>query len=645
MRRALGLVLIVAIAAAVVFLRLSSAPVLAEPSASPDFPIRNPIDGFVLQRLRAEKIAPSGLCTDGEFARRVYVDICGVVPTAQQVKQFAADKREDKRAKLIDALLQSPRYAEHWQVLWSDLLRDNSNSPAYHAWMRQALARNMPYDEFTRRLIAASGNTDDNPATVFYLRDQGNHVEQVNTVSTVFMGTRMACAQCHDHPFDKWTQDDFHGLMAFFVRTAVEDDPVARLLKVEARPDLAEAPREALAQYFVEAHKGELRSQVLNAKHPNQRLPIMGAMQDQPVMPRRDIVREIEASGSTKNTVDAVRRAFDQSQTRIIVERTQGEYRLPNEGDGISKKRKGDEVIAPVFAWDPSRRWDGQGSRRVPLAEFVTGSRQFAAVQVNRMWAQLMGRGIVMPVDDFREKNPPTHPELLEYLTDEFIRSKFDNQHILKLILNSNTYQLSAQTTDANRGDSTLYSHHRVRRMSAEEAFDSILVATGHDNHVDDANGYLKDEKPEDGSSLMLRRAAKPDAKKNGALQFAAEVRVPAQTGSFFNLFNQPDREQTATWREEASSIPQALELMNGHTINDAIRNSPLARTLVSVDLNPKQIASELFLSTIGREPSAAELEMLFKVAPAGSDAGKMRAWIDDVYWALLNSPEFTYVR
>ena len=645
MRRTLGIVLLLAAASALVFSHAVSAPIFAEPSASPDFPIRNSIDQFVLQRLRAEKVVPSGLCTDGEFLRRVYVDICGVIPNASQVKQFAADKNPDKREKLIDRLLQSPRYAEHWQVLWSDLLRDNSNSPAYHNWIRQALARNMPYDEFARRLIAASGNTDDNPATVFYLRDQGNHVEQVNTVATVFMGTRMACAQCHDHPFDKWTQDDFHGLMAFFVRTNVEDDSVARLLKVEARPDLPEATREALAEYFVEAHKGELRAQVLNSKQSNQRLPQMGAIQDQPVIPRRDILREIELSGSTKNTVTEVRKAFDQSQSRLIVERSQGEYHLPNEGDGISKKRKGDEIVAPVFAWDPSRRWDGQGSRRLPLAEFVTASRQFAAVQVNRMWAQLMGRGLVMPVDDFREKNPPSHPELLEYLTDEFIKSKFDNQHLLKLMLNSNTYQLSSQPTDSNRGDALLYSHHRVRRMSAEQAFDSILIATGHENHVDDTNAYLKDEPAGDVGPIDARRVKKPEPKRNGGPQFAADIRVPAQTGSFFSLFNQPDREQTATWREEASSIPQALELMNGHTINDAIRTSPLAQTLVSVDLNPRQITSELFLATVGREPSTSEVETLFKVSPPGGDAGKLRAWIDDVYWALLNSPEFTYVR
>jgi hypothetical protein len=650
MRKSLAPLLAVLVLAVFVALHARNPLLRAEPPPVADFHVKNKIDTLILQRLKSEKIEPSALCTDEEFARRVYLDVCGAIPSSLQLKQFLADRRADKREQLVDRLLQSPRFAESWSVLWSDLLRDNSNSQAYHNWIRQALARNMAYDEFTRRLIAASGNTDDNPATFFHLRDQGNNVEQVNTVATVFMGTRMACAQCHDHPFDKWTQDDFHGLMAFFARTTVEDDTVARLLKVEAQNDLPAEARAALQPYFVEAHMGELRTQLLNSRQNHQRYPETGAVLDQPIIPRRDILKELETQFTeekkdpkeAKELLAAIRKAFDQHQSRMVVERSLGDYRLPNEGDGISKKHKGDEIVPAIFAWDPSRRWDGAGSRRKPLAEFITGTRQFAAVQVNRMWAQVMGRGLVTPVDDFREKNPPTHPELLEYLTDEFIASKFDNRHMLRLILTSSTYQLSSESNTSNRSDTTLYSHRRARRMSAEQAYDSILVATGHDNRVDSENAYLKDTAPPDGS-MLLRRPPQPEKRVVGP-EFAEDVRVPAQTGSFLNLFNQPDREQTATHRDEGTSIPQVLELMNGHLLNDAIRNSPLAKTLSSVDLTPRQIASELYLSTFGREPHEAELALLFKIAPPDADSAKLRAWIEDMYWALLNSPEFTYV-
>src|SRR5579862_9388471 len=194
----------------------------------------NEIDRFILTRLRAESIEPSAICSDYEFARRVYVDVLGVIPTPEEIRAFAGDKSEDKRAKLIDKLLRdNERYADHWEVMWGDWLREHSVAKkkegtaqgSYREWLRQALKSNMPYDQFARKLLTASGSPSDNGAVNFFIRDQQNRVETVNTMAQAFMGTRMACAQCHDHPFDKWTQTDFHGLMAYFGQTAVSKPP------------------------------------------------------------------------------------------------------------------------------------------------------------------------------------------------------------------------------------------------------------------------------------------------------------------------------------------------------------------------------------------------------------------------------------
>src|ERR1043165_3569212 len=202
----------------------------------------NEIDRFILMRLRAENVEPSPICTDFEFVRRVYVDVVGVIPTGDEVKAFLNDKSADKRARLVEKLLRdTERYADHWEVMWGDWVREHSVAKrkegtvqgSYREWLRQALKSNMPYDKFARNLILASGKPDENGAVNFYIRDQQNRVETVNTVAQAFMGTRMACAQCHDHPFDKWTQNDFHGLMAFFGRTTGSIDPWATLVSAE----------------------------------------------------------------------------------------------------------------------------------------------------------------------------------------------------------------------------------------------------------------------------------------------------------------------------------------------------------------------------------------------------------------------------
>jgi hypothetical protein len=642
-----GLLLLVA-ATLVVSQWYYPAPVAAENSGG-NPAIKNPIDKFILQRLETEKIQSSPICTDEEFARRIYVDICGIIPTSTQLKMFMADRSADKREKLIDNLLKSPRYAEAWSVMWSDLLREHSNSKpregtekgSYREWIRESLATNKPYDQFARELITAGGNPDENGAVNFYLRDEQNRVETANTVSTVFMGTRMACAQCHDHPFDKWTQQDFHSVMSFFGRVNVVPDPVTTLLKLEGdQKRLPDEAKKLLEPYFKQAHEAEqqikLKASTLNSGDKADGGGAMGmAMGGQMEMAMlgkgKNMLNEID-KGASKETALAIKKALQQHQSRQVMERPNGDYHMPADGDGAKKKgQNGGEIVPAIFPWDSTKKSEGPGSRRKALADFVTGSRQFASVQVNRLWAETMGHGIVDPIDDFREKNPPSHPELLDYLTDEFIKAKFDNQHILRLIFNSSTYQRSTIPTSSNRSDAALYSHMKLRRMTAEETFDSILVATGHDNGLEGMNINVRE---------LAQKAKYIDKKQE--VQWAADLPTPARTGTFMNLFNQPNREQTAVKRDDTGSISQALELMNGRTINDAIKNSPMAATLLTTKASPQQVIVELYLSTLSRQPSNAELNFLGSTMKGGTVT---REWIDDTYWALLNSREFTFIK
>ncbi|HLX65150.1 MAG TPA: DUF1549 and DUF1553 domain-containing protein [Planctomycetota bacterium] len=523
----------------------------------------NEIDRFILTRLRAESIEPSAICSDYEFARRVYVDVLGVIPTPEEIRAFAGDKSEDKRAKLIDKLLRdNERYADHWEVMWGDWLREHSVAKkkegtaqgSYREWLRQALKSNMPYDQFARKLLTASGSPSDNGAVNFFIRDQQNRVETVNTMAQAFMGTRMACAQCHDHPFDKWTQTDFHGLMAYFGQTAVSKPP----------------------------KKG----------------------------------KEYEESGVHDNS--------------------KGEYHMPADGDSAAKKgNKGGEIVKPVFAWNPSITTSASGTRREQLANAVIGSPQFAQVQANRLWAQLMGRGIVEPPDDFRAKNPPSHPELLEFLADQLVKAHYDSKHVLRLILNSAAYQRSSMPTETNRNDAALFSHQRVRRLTAEELFDSILVAAGHDKGLEEVPGALA----ANNQSAQKKGNMPAAGRKKGAVEWAADLPTPAKTGTFMNLFNQPPRDTIVTRRDESGAVTQALEMLNGKAVNDAIQNSPLIDHLFASKTDARHAVNELYLATLTRQPTSEEVETAVK------HAANSREWLVDLQWALMNAREFTFIR
>lgn len=519
----------------------------------------NEVDRLILARLRAENVEPSPLCNDYEFARRAYLDVLGMIPTSDEVRAFINDKSTDKRAKLIDKILNdNERYADHWEVMWGDWLREHTvgkkegSAPgSYRNWLRSALKSNMPYNEFVRKLITATGKSSDNAAVNFYLRDKQDRVETVNTVAQVFMGSRMACAQCHDHPFDKWTQTDFHGLMAYFGQTEVTKAPKAK-----------------------------------------------------------------NGGGEEPHVLD----------------KAKGEYHMPADGDSANKKgNRGGEIVSPKFAWNPAAQTSGS-TRREALCSAVLASPRLAQVQANRLWSQLMGRGIVEPADDFREKNPPSHPELLEFLANELTKAKYDNKHVLRLILNSATYQRSSMPTDYNRSDSQLFSHQRIRRMQAEELFDSILVSTGHDKGMSDMPEALSENN-------------KVAAKKNAGLirrkgvDWATDLPTPSKTGTFMNVFNQPPRNVLITKRDDEGAVTQALEMLNGKAVNEALQNSPVLTHLAAQKTDMRAAVAELYLSTLTRPPTPAELEA------AAKRMDGTRECLMDLQWALLNTREFTFIK
>jgi hypothetical protein len=496
-------------------------------------PQNNYVDRHVFAKLKMLSIPPSGLCTDDEFIRRAFLDLCGILPTPDEVKKFLASKAADKRARLIDELLERPEYADYWTLKWSDVLRSSrktiqpKGTHVFQKWLRTHVSRDTGFDEVVRELLTASGKTFANPPANYYriARDPQNLAE---TTAQLFFGIRMQCAKCHNHPFERWTQDDYYSFSAFFAR-------------VRHKPDKTEPG-------------------------PN------------PMIPGGEIVYTDRA----------------------------GEVVQPRTGKVMAPKFLGG-AVAPVPAGK---------DRRLALAKWVTSPDNpfFAKSTVNRIWYHLMGRGIVDPVDDFRDSNPSANDELLEALAKDFVKNKHSFKHLIKVVMTSRTYQLSAEANDFNKDDSKYFSHAVTRRLPAEPLLDAICQAT---------------EVPEKfaGFPLGTRAAQLPDGDANHL---------------FLKTFGQPARELACECeRESDSNLAQALQLINGPTIHDKLRapNNRIGR-LLAKKTPDRDLLDELYLATLSRLPDPEDVKASLEAVAKAKN--KREAW-EDIQWALLNSKEFLF--
>jgi hypothetical protein len=489
------------------------------------------IDSLVFAKLRRLRIMPADLASDAEFLRRATLDVCGVTPTAEQAKSFLDDPRTDKRDRLIDELLERPEYADYWGMKWADRLGCNqrfvghTGAVKYFRWIRNQVATNVPEDEFARRLVTASGGNYGHPAASFYRlprtpQDRAEHVSQV------LLGVRIGCARCHNHPGERWSQDDYYSLAAYFAQIKYRNGP-----------------------FFNHQYDKE-----------------------ETIVPMRD-----------------------------------GELSHPRTGDAVSAK--------PLnFDGETKIGKPAGGERRAELAAWLTSpeNRQFARAAVNRIWHQLFGRGLVEPVDDFRSSNPASHPQLLERLAEEFARGGFNRKELIHTIMRSRTYQLAARGDEAGDPENRYFGRTRVRPLEAEQLLDSISRATGV-------------PEPLKGYPVGLRAAEVPDG------EFVHR---------FLTAFGRPARALScACERESETTVNQALELVGGRVIEPKLRdpNGRLAK-LLAAKTDPRQLVEELYLATLTRRPTHAEIENLAKPLTESPDAAEAA---QDLFWALLNHREF----
>jgi hypothetical protein len=496
-------------------------------------PEANYVDKNVFAKLKMLNILPSDLCTDAEFVRRAYLDLCGILPSADEVRVFLSAPEADKRARLINNLLERPEFADYWTLKWSDVLRSSrkniqiKGTHVFQKWLRNHFARDTGFDEVVRELLTASGSTFANPPANYYriARDPQNLAE---TTAQLFLGVRMQCAKCHNHPFERWTQDDYYSLSAFFARVRQKKD----------------------------------------AREPG----------PNPQTPGAEV---------------------------IYLER----------GGEVTQPRT-NKVMAPKFPGGPTAPAPGGKDRRTALAAWMTAPDNafFARSTVNRIWYHLNGKGIVDPVDDFRDSNPSANDELLDALARDFVSHRFSFKHLVRVIMNSRTYQLSAGTNELNKDDTKYFSHAVTKLLPAEPLLDALCTAM---------------EVPEKfaGMPAGTRAVQLPDGEFNHP---------------FLKTFGQPARELACECeRESDSNLAQALQLINGPTVNEKLRapGNRIGR-LLGKKVADSEILQDLYFSTLSRPPSADDIKVSLEYVAKAPD--KRKAW-EDVLWALINSKEFLF--
>ena len=462
-----------------------------------DPPQSNYIDKHVHDKLRQLQYLPSPICEDEEFLRRVYLDVVGTLPSLEQTRAFLADPSAGKRSALIDELLERVEHAEFWALKWGDVLRLTSGQVGadgvhkYHRWIVQATRDNMPYDQFARELLTATGSTLANPPANFY-RTAGDPFDCVETISQLFLGARLQCAKCHNHPFERWTQDNYYGMAAFFNRV-------------------------------------------------------------QRTKSRRGDELFIWASDS-------------------------GDVTQPRTGQKMAPWAPGAEQLSDAR------------DRRHAFVEWLTAADNpyFAKIEVNRIWSHLLGRGIVEPSDDFRDSNPPANAALLDALAADFVRHRYDRRHIIRTILNSNTYQASYKPLPMNEGDTKYFSHFQPRMLSAEQLLDAICRVTGV---------------PESFSGLPAGTRA---------TQIPAPDLVKSE---FLKAFGQPERQTAcACERSSESNLGMAIQFFNGDLIHGKISSSAARfRQGETAGKDDAEIVEELYLAAVCRAPTSVELETAAK--------------------------------
>ena len=695
-------------------------PVTAAPAKSSDVPssgsvtetargqirkVSQQIDVLVEQQLAEHQQKPNRRADDETFLRRIYLDIAGRIPTLEETREFLGSKEKNKREKLIDSLLDSDAYVSHQFNYWADVLRiknrlrgGNPGRP-YIDFVKSSIANNRPYDEFVRELLTAEGPAMErgNGATGYYLRDVGMPEDNMANTVRIFLGTRIECAQCHDHPFDEWTQRDFFEMVAFTGGLQTRMAPGGMMNALQRRRQIQKLDAPAKVKQAAANILRPLSYGVAGGGTGLARLPDSYQYDD-----------------GEPNEIVTAKTLFEDKELvhpTIPVLRNSKRFR----------KRKGRNANRINGARDIDSRQ--------AFADWLTAPEnpRFSQVIANRMWKQAMGLALIEPLDDLSDESESSNPKLMEYLSEQMVALDFDLRQFQRALFYSATYQRESSSQDVLDAAKYYFPGPVLRRMTAEQLWDSFVTLAVPDvdtrenprqkvgRYMMGGDVYEGFEKVKDMSieevlelaeeqvemrnnpekrkqrfrEMMMgaeensgfaneakslrkeiarlrnlqRRAVKnrnwvmaralqqktrdvqqrlnhTPTRQRGDLVRASELQSPAPAGHFLREFVQSDRDQIENANSEAA-VTQVLSLMNGQIEKHIIANprTVLMRNVVMADSTAEKI-EVVFLSMLGRNPTRAERAVWLQ---AGKEYGDEAA--NDMIWTLANTSEFMFVR
>ncbi len=510
-------------------------------------PKANFIDERVLEQLQRLNLKPSPRSSDTEFIRRVYIDTIGVLPTPDETRAFLHSSASDKRQRVIDALLQRPEFVDYWAYRFSDMLLVNGRKlrpqavKSYYTWIRGCVEQNLPWDEVARRLVTAKGGSIENGATNFFAVHQDPETMAEN-VSQVFLSLSINCAKCHNHPLEKWTNDQYYQFANLFAR-----------------------------------------------------------------------VRAKGWGGDARNG-DGIRTLYIESRGDLIQPRT-GKPQIPAPLDA-----------EPIDPDDPT-------DRREILAEWLTSPKNahFSRSIANRIWANFFGIGLVEPVDDLRASNPASNEPVLAGLAEFLVQNDFNLKTLMRLILQSETYQRSSVPLAENKDENRYFSRYYPRRMMAEVLHDAVAEIT---------------DVPTEFTKIALRDGSSQDAKFYKTGTRAIQLFDSAVASYFLKTFGRNDRDISCECeRSNEPSLVQVLHVSNGSTVNGKLRaKDSIVTTFLDQKLEDQKMVEEAYLLCLSRHPTEREKSAFAEIL-GNAVANEKRLAVEDMFWSLMSSREFLFQR
>jgi hypothetical protein len=415
-------------------------------------------------------LEPVPAVDDLGFARRLSLDLTGRIPTGQEIALYLKWPEAERRAKLIDRYMQDEGFANRWSAFFADLLRirsDAEGGTALLAFVHNAIESDMPYDEMARRLISTNGKSGRTPEVGFVLGDNADPMALASSTTQVFMGIRISCAQCHDHPFDKWTREDFYSVAAFFGKTRRRENNLTKTVFTT----------EDNAMTVMWPPEDEAEPDERQPMEPSFPFPFLDESDDLEFISR---LHQLRAKETEKDVAKKDAPSVDDLLS-AAASKTKGRL-----SGGFDKSMKVSmDAKKDIRKIDVNADLKQNSELRAALAEKITDprNRYFARLLVNRVWKDLVGTGFVEPVDDFREDNPASHPRAMDYLAEEFVARGYQFRWLIKEIVSSETYGRAHVPLDADEikreALEKAFFATPMRRMKAEAMYDSIVTA-GH---------------------------------------------------------------------------------------------------------------------------------------------------------------------